>query len=141
LITRILANPPPTERTCRVVLAFRARSPKRPAERQLAWRGRDKMSEMTEEPLAKGWHPDPAETGLDRFWDGHGWNGTCGKGAQGHTMDHFSLRGGRRIWYVRVLRFPVVFYPLAWLNCSVSGTRGHLGRLVEPAQARGRPAS
>jgi hypothetical protein len=94
------------------------------------------MLVMTEEPLAKGWHPDLPETGLYRYWDGHEWNGTRQKGPQGHAMGHFSLRGWRRIWYVRVLRFPAVFYPLVWFNCSVPGTRGHLGRLIEPAQAR-----
>jgi hypothetical protein len=94
--------------------------------------------EMTEEPLAKGWHPDPAEADLFRYWDGHEWNGIARTGLR-TSSGHFSLRGWKKIWYGRILRLPVVFYPLVWFHCSVPGTRGHLTRLISPPQAR-RPA-
>jgi hypothetical protein len=42
---------------------------------------------------------------------------------------HYQLRGWQSFWYGRVARNPVVFYPLAWLDCSVPLTRGRLGHL------------
>jgi hypothetical protein len=93
------------------------------------------MVEMADEPLAKGWHPDPSGTDRFRFWDGREWIGFCVKRPNG-TSGHYSLRGWQAIWYGRVLKFPPVFYPLAWFNCSVPGTRGRLSRLAHPPQGR-----
>jgi hypothetical protein len=44
------------------------------------------------------------------------------------------VHGWRRIWYQRVAVNTVVFHVLAWFNCSVPGTRGHLDRLMSPAR-------
>jgi ATP-dependent Clp protease ATP-binding subunit ClpC len=53
--------------------------------------------------------------------------------AQG-TIVGIRLSGWRHIWYRRVVRLPFVFYPLAWFNCSVPFTRGHLYRLMQPRE-------
>ena len=42
------------------------------------------------------------------------------------------LTGWRVVWYGRIVRLPFIFYPLAWLNCSVPGTRRRLDRLLHP---------
>jgi hypothetical protein len=51
-------------------------------------------------------------------------------------MGRYSPTGWRRLWYQRVVRLPVVFYPLAWFNCNVPITRGGLDGLMRPAEAR-----
>lgn len=51
-------------------------------------------------------------------------------------VGRIGLHGWRGFWYRRVVRFPVVFYPLAWFNNSVPGTRGHLDRLLHPREMR-----
>ena len=97
------------------------------------------MMEMADEPAAKGWHPDPSGPGRFRYWDGSECIGTYQTEPNGFSNGHYSLRGWQKFWYGRVLKSPVVFYPLAWFGCSVPGARGRLGRLtrlMHPPQGR-----
>jgi hypothetical protein len=57
------------------------------------------------------------------------------RGPSGNWGGHWRVRGWRRFWYERVVRSPVMFHLFAWLNCSVPGMRGRLGRLIRPPQA------
>lgn len=50
-----------------------------------------------------------------------------------------TLRGWRRLWYRRIVRLPVVFYPIAFCDCSVPVLRGHLTRLLWPSRPRTPP--
>jgi hypothetical protein len=84
----------------------------------------------------KGWYPDPSDADRFQYWDGKEWNGVRQRGTNGVWIGHWSLRGWQKIWFGRLLRVPVVFYPLAWFNCSVPGTRGRLDRIMYPAQRR-----
>lgn len=89
---------------------------------------------------SKGWHPGPAGEGRWRYWDGRRWSGFAQRRATGGASHgHYRLRGWRQLWYGRIVRLPFVFYPLAWLDCSVPFTRGHLGGLLRPAEARFAP--
>jgi hypothetical protein len=49
----------------------------------------------------------------------------------GVISGHIQLSPGQRRLF-RVTRTPGVFQILAWLDCSVPGTRGHLTRLLWP---------
>jgi len=86
------------------------------------------------EKPTKGWHTDPAEPGRWNYWDGNRWNGVR-REHDGHVNGHFSLTGWHKLWYGRIVKVPIVFYPFAWLNCSVPGTKGRLSRLMRPPQA------
>lgn len=46
----------------------------------------------------------------------------------------YALNGWRRLWYGRIVRLPFIFYPVAWFDCSVPGTRGHLTWLIQPRE-------
>jgi hypothetical protein len=86
----------------------------------------------------KGWHKDPTEPGRSNYWDGRRWNGFRQVRGDGHAGGAFRLYGWRRVWNGKILRNPAVFYPLAWFNCSVPGTKGRLDRSMRPPQARRR---
>ena len=92
---------------------------------------------MTERPIGRGWHADPLGPGRYRYWDGKRWSGFA------HQADDRSAGGGsyalygwQKIWYGRVMRNAVAFHVVAWFNCSVPWTRGHLDRLMWPPQGR-----
>ena len=57
----------------------------------------------------------------------------------GASHGHYRLHGWRQLWYGGIVRLPFAFYELAWLDCSVPFTRGHLGGLLRPAEARFAP--
>lgn len=83
-----------------------------------------------------GWHPDPVEgAGTFRYWDGHRWTATM-KEAPGRQSVRYSLDGWRKVWYSKIVRFPLLFYPLSWFNSSVPVTRRHLDRLLQPREVR-----
>ena len=92
------------------------------------------------EPIARGWHQLPGEGDHWRYWDGRTWT------AQAHTSNGVmgvrvigvsgARRGWRGTWFLKVARLPVVFYPLAWFNCSVPLTRGRLDRFLRPREVR-----
>ncbi len=48
-------------------------------------------------------------------------------------------RGWRRLWYHRIVRFPLAFYPIAFCDCSVPVLRGHLTWLLWPSRPRTPP--
>jgi hypothetical protein len=86
----------------------------------------------------KGWHEDPNEPRRWNYWDGRCWSGFYQEHDDGFANGAFHLHGWRRLWCGKIARNPVVFYPLAWFNCSVPGTKGRLDRFVRPPQARRR---
>ena len=88
---------------------------------------------MSMSDQAKGWHPDSAEPGRWNYWDGRRWNGVRREHA-GHASSQFSLLGWRRLWYGKIMRAPIVFYPLAWLNRSMPGVKGRFDRWMRPPQ-------
>ncbi len=53
-----------------------------------------------------------------------------------HSVTQIRLTGWRRVWYGKVVRNPVVFYPVAWFGCNVPMTRGRLRGLMEPRETR-----
>jgi hypothetical protein len=83
----------------------------------------------------RGWQEDPDHPHHLRYWNGHTW--TAGANvSDGHSLTQLRLTGWRRVWYLKVARNPVVFYPLAWFGCSVPVTRGRLRGLMEPRETR-----
>jgi Protein of unknown function (DUF2510) len=87
--------------------------------------------------LPRGWHEDPRDASTLRYWDGAAWTGQGRNRGLGRGASFgFRLHGWRRLWFQRVLRLPPLFYPLAWLNCSVPGVRGHLDRVMRPREVR-----
>ena len=86
-----------------------------------------------------GWNRDPGGPDKYRYWNGTDW--TCHATAARHNnhrtvMFGVSDRGWRNFWYLRVLRNTVVFHTMAWFECSVPLTRGHLRRFMEPRELR-----
>jgi hypothetical protein len=88
------------------------------------------------EKPAKGWHPDPTVPNRWNYWDGKRWNGVRETRESGTAIGHFRMYRWQKHWYGSIVRNPAVFYPLAWLNCSVPGIKGRLNRLMNPPQAR-----
>lgn len=82
------------------------------------------------------WHPDPSISNRLRYWNGRRWSGWVENLGSGRGVGRYSLQGWRRLWFQRLVRFPAIFYPLAWFNCSVPITRGRLDRLMRPAEGR-----
>jgi ATP-dependent Clp protease ATP-binding subunit ClpA len=55
-------------------------------------------------------------------------------GSGGGRPRPYPLNGWRRLWYGRIVRLPFIFYPVAWFDNSVPGTRGHLRWLLQPRE-------
>ncbi len=87
-------------------------------------------------PPKKGWHRDPYSAAEYWYWDGAAWGGHHVQRPTGVAVGHYTFRGWRKTWYLRIGRWPVVFYPLVWMNCSVPGIRGHLSWLTDLPQRR-----
>jgi ATP-dependent Clp protease ATP-binding subunit ClpC len=69
---------------------------------------------------------------------------TGGSGSGGPRP--YPLNRWRLLWYTRIVRLPFIFYPVAWFDCSVPGTKGHLTWLMQPREVRlsqgeGRPGA
>ena len=88
-----------------------------------------------DEPAKRGWHRDPDEVNRWRYWDGKKWTGHAQVSAGGGVSAAIQI-DRRRTLVQRVGRTPVVFYPLAWLNCSVPFIRGRLDRIEGPREMR-----
>jgi hypothetical protein len=88
-----------------------------------------------DEPSTRGWHRDPAEPEQWRHWDGKKWTGRARVSAGGGISAGVQI-GPRRARLQRIGRTPIVFYPLAWLNCSVPLIRGRLDRFAGPREIR-----
>jgi hypothetical protein len=98
---------------------------------------------VAETDIPRGWqHPDPESgSGHFRYWDGTRWTAwmteTPGTQMVGFSVHgQLGLHGWRGLWYRRIVRFPLIFYPLAWFNCSVPFTRRRLDRLMRPRETR-----
>ena len=90
---------------------------------------------MEGESLTRGWHPDPVVANRWRYWDGEAWT------AHARLSDGGGISGGAQLSHrrARLLKFsrnPIVFYPIAWLNCSVPFTRGRFDRFSQPREMR-----
>lgn len=89
------------------------------------------------EHRAKGWYPDPEGPDQHRYWNGHEWSATSWRspdGGMGRVT--CSLHGWRKLWFQRLARLPVFFYPMACFNCSVPVTRGHMTRFMRAPEMR-----
>lgn len=93
---------------------------------------------MDDQPVV-GWNRDPAGAGKFCYWNGSEWT------AQATTEVHSNgitstMAGGhlkrRRVLDSWLLRNSVVFHTMAWFDCSVPLTRGHLRRFMEPVEMR-----
>jgi hypothetical protein len=100
---------------------------------------------MKDEPEV-GWNIVPGEPDRARYWDGTQWTASS-QFSQGDRMTHslfsFDLSTvslWRRIWFQRIIRNRVVFHLLAWFQCSVPLTRGHLERFMKPRELRTMPS-
>ena len=74
-----------------------------------------------------------------RYWNGSEWSGQANISDDGHVSSFIakeSSRSWRTIWYWKVLRNTVVFHTVAWFDCSVPGTRGHLQRFMQTKEHR-----
>ena len=87
---------------------------------------------MQDEP-AIGWSQDPVEPNQYRYWNGSDWTGHA-------TVFEDGVRGflgpWSNTWYRKVLRNKVIFHAMAWFDCSVPMTRGHLRRFMQPKEQR-----
>ena len=94
---------------------------------------------MEDEP-AMGWSEDPNDPNRYRYWNGREWSWHASTYEDGHGGTHIqsggTLGGWNGTWYRKVLRNTVVFHTMAWFDCSVPGTRGHLRRFMEPKEQR-----
>lgn len=91
---------------------------------------------LNAESPTRGWHDNPDTSGCQQYWDGQAWTGEAHLSAFGAVAARYSLKGWRRIWFSTIVRFPGIFYPLAWFNSSVPITRGHLSRFMQPREQR-----
>jgi hypothetical protein len=88
---------------------------------------------VAETDRPRGWHPDPEMgPGHFRYWDGHRWTGTR-KDAPGSQVIGLRFHGWRRIWYLKLVKFSLIAYPLAWVD---SMSRHRLGPLMTPKEIR-----
>lgn len=86
-------------------------------------------------PSTCGWQVVSDPAGQWRYWDGRTWTAWAHVSGSGAPL-RFSVKGWRPTWFNGIARIPVVFFPLAWFECSVPFTRGHLGRLLRPRELR-----
>ena len=84
----------------------------------------------------KGWYHDADRPDVVRYWDGRRWSARSRSSPGGGTVTRIRLEGWRKLWFQRLVRLPVAFHPLAWLNCSVPVTRGHMVRFIRPTEMR-----
>jgi hypothetical protein len=84
------------------------------------------------------WQPDPSAPDRYHYFDGRHCSATWIV-RQGGGSGSYQLHGWHRVWFGRVARWPIVFYPLAWLDCSVPIARGHVARFVWPHAIRSVP--
>jgi hypothetical protein len=93
---------------------------------------------MQEEPTI-GWGEDPIKPNQYRYWNGSDWTGhaTVSDGEHGMSVLFGGTLGGwSNTWHRKVLRNRVVFHTMAWFDCSVPVTRGHLRRFMQPKEQR-----
>lgn len=94
---------------------------------------------MDDHPVI-GWNQDPSGPDLYRYWNGNEWSGharASDDGGNGTFIEYGGSCGGwNQRWYRPILRSTVVFHAMAWFDCSVPVTRGHLGRFMHPAEQR-----
>jgi hypothetical protein len=93
---------------------------------------------MNDQPVV-GWNRDPAGTDKFRYWNGSEW--TAQATTKVRSNGNMSTMAGVRMKRRRVLdswllRNTVVFHTMAWLDCSVPLTRGHLRRFMQPVEMR-----
>ena len=94
---------------------------------------------MEDEP-AIGWSRNPDGPDHYRYWNGSKWTGHADISHDGHggmvVQSGGSIGGWSNTWYRKVLRNTVVFHAMAWFDCSIPGTRGHLRRFMQPKEKR-----
>ena len=86
-----------------------------------------------------GWNRDPEGPDQYRYWNGTEWTGHATASDRGdHRTIMFggSYGGWHHAWYRKILRNTVVFHAMAWFDCSVPLTRGHLRRFMQPREQR-----
>jgi Protein of unknown function (DUF2510) len=74
-----------------------------------------------------------------RYWNGSEWTGHATATDHGNhrtIMFGGSCGGWHHAWYRRLLRNTVVFHTMAWFDCSVPLTRGHLRHFMQPQEQR-----
>jgi len=111
------------------------------------------MIHVDQNDPAVGWHRDPDESAVFRFWHGGEWQessdtfrywngsewvaraGTADVDGVASVMvhGHRKRRGLLESW---LFRNPVSFHILAWFDCSVPLTRGRLRRFTTPVELR-----
>ena len=86
-----------------------------------------------------GWNRDPEGPDKYRYWNGAAWTGQATASDRGDHLDIMfggSCGGWHHAWYRKILRNTVVFHTMAWFDCSVPLTRGHLRRYMQPREQR-----
>jgi hypothetical protein len=94
---------------------------------------------MDDEPVI-GWNEDPDGPNQYCYWNGSQWTDHATVSEDGHhgmsVLFGGSLGGWNSTWYRKILRNTVVFHTMAWFDCSVPLTRGHLRRFMQPREQR-----